>query len=226
MLLAIDSATACLSIALHDGASLIAEETLQAANQHNTLLAPAVARLMQQTGTDMGRLTAVAACTGPGSYTGLRIGIALAKGVAGGRSLPLVGVSAPEVLAAAQPFISTRARLLVVLPAGRSRIITARFRGRRGRWAALDAPVNTTWEAALAAIETTTHITGEIDAHGREAIEAAIASGVPATLVPAAYRLRRAGFLAELAWQRLRATSDHEAFHAAHLRPIYLASDT
>jgi tRNA threonylcarbamoyladenosine biosynthesis protein TsaB len=105
ILLAIDTATQIMSLALHDGDSLRAEVTWHTANNHTAELAPAVRDLLARSDTSLDDLTALAVSIGPGSYTGLRIGVALAKGLAAARGLPLVGVSSLDTLAAAQPYV-------------------------------------------------------------------------------------------------------------------------
>ena len=85
MLLAIDTATSLLGIALHDGDRLLAECTLTVDRSHSAVLAPMIKQIMERTGVAGDELTALAVSVGPGSYTGLRIGVALAKGMAGAR---------------------------------------------------------------------------------------------------------------------------------------------
>lgn len=224
MLLAVDTATRVMSLALHNGDDLIAEQTLTAGNQQSALLAPGIASVMRACDVQPSALTAVAVCTGPGSYTGLRIGVALAKGIAGANRLPLIGVSTLDSLAAAQPFTNTRHTLIAIAQAGRGRLIAARYRVKKGRWMPNEAPALTTWGDLLSAIEEQSYITGEIDAEGREALQQAQGQDIPVTLVSAASRLRRAGYLAEEAWRRLHA-GEPEHFQPARLQPVYLKSD-
>ena len=96
-LLAIDTATQFISLALHDGQQMLAEQTWFSENHHTVELAPAVRMLLESARLTAADLTALAVSIGPGSYTGLRIGVALAKGIAGARRLPLVGMSAAIV---------------------------------------------------------------------------------------------------------------------------------
>lgn len=223
MLLAVDTATRTMSIALHDGQALLAEQTWRTGSHHNQLLAPAVQAMAETCGITMQDLTATAVSTGPGSYTGLRIGVALAKGIATTGELPLVGVSSLDILAAGQPFHSTRYRLLAVLQAGRGRIIAGQYRARKGRWEADDEPQITTWKTLLGTLEGSFYVTGEVEADGRAAIAAAEPSRLSLTLVPPAYRLRRAGFLADEAWRRLNAGAPDD-FDPALVLPVYLKS--
>ncbi len=224
MLLAIDTATQWMSIALHDGDALIAEHSWHSGNRHNTLLAVTIQQMFAACNVTPQALTAVATSTGPGSYTGLRIGVSLAKGMAAAGNLPLIGVSSLDTLAVAQPYQNTRHNLIAVVSAGRSRIIANLYRVKKGRWLADDLPKLTTWEALLKELDGSFYITGEVDAAGREAIQAAKAKDISVTLMSGAYRLRRAGFLAEEAWRRYHEGTPAD-FHPAKLLPVYVKTD-
>jgi len=78
MLLAIDTATRYASIALHDEHTLRGECTWEANRQHTVTLLPHIYELLQETGITPEHLSAIAVCRGPGSYTGVRIGLAVA----------------------------------------------------------------------------------------------------------------------------------------------------
>jgi tRNA threonylcarbamoyladenosine biosynthesis protein TsaB len=218
MLLAIDTATQTISVALHDTHAVLYEQTWHSANQHTTELAPAIQGVLARAPAP---LTAVAVCIGPGTYTGLRVGVALAKALAGARSLPLVGVSSLDILAAAQPQLS--GALLAVVGGGRSRVTAGVYQWRKGKWRPRGDAQNMDWDTLLRSIDGAATLTGEIDAVGRAAIAAAQADGVPLAVMPGAFRLRRAGFLAEEALARLRETDDEpaHAFPAAAVVPVY-----
>lgn len=219
-LLAIDTATQFISIALHDGQQVLAEQTWRSENRHTVELAPAVRALMRHANLAPADLSALAVAIGPGSYTGLRIGVALAKGIAGACRLPLVGVSSFDILAAQQP--RSTGALVLALPAGRGRVVAARYTWSKGRWKARGEAENVDWDTLLTGIDGATTLSGEISAEGHAKIEAAQADGLPISLSPAALRLRRAGFLADEAWARLRADDDPLAFEAAAVAPIYV----
>ena len=127
MLLAIDTATQALSIALHDGAALAAEHTLKADRRHSALLAPLIKQMMAQCDVTSGDLSALAVSVGPGSYTGTRIGVAMAKGMAAAAELPLVPVTTLETVLAAQAPPSDDPRHLGGIP------LPARCLGRAPR---------------------------------------------------------------------------------------------
>ncbi len=218
MLLAIDSATQFLSLALHDGAAVRAEQTWFSANMHTVQLAPAVRDMVQRADLSISDLTALAVSTGPGTYTGLRIGVALAKGIAAARSLPLIGIPTLDILASAQPHF--QGGLIAIVQAGRGRIIAGTYQWRKGHWKGRGDPQLIDWETLIASIDGTAILTGEIDETGRGAIAEAMARDIPISLAPAVLRLRRAGYLAEEAWTRLR--EPNEGFPAANVTPTYV----
>jgi tRNA threonylcarbamoyladenosine biosynthesis protein TsaB len=221
MLLAIDTATRSMNIALHDGKTLIAEQNMRVGNKHNMLLAPAIQYMLDVCEVSIGEITAVAVTNGPGSYTGLRIGVAFAKGVATVNNLPLIGVSTLDMLAAGQPFQNARYKLLAILQAGRGRVIAGQYRVKKGRWDAMGEPVITAWEDLLQSLEGSYYITGEVDDKGRTAIEVAKEQEASLILVDPANRMRRAGYLAQEAWRRYHAGEAGD-FLPAKLIPIYM----
>jgi len=224
MLLAIDSATQTLSIALHDGQSLRAEWSLDAGRQHSALLAPMIQQLMRQAKVDRADLQALAVAVGPGSYTGVRIGVALAKGMAAVDNLPLVPLTTLEIVLEAHAPSRYAWPLIATAPAGRSRVIWAKYAPGGDTWVLRRPADISTWEDLLAACQTPVTISGEIKGNGLQAINAAQETGAQIELPPAADRLRRAGHLAEIAWRRLRDSQDPRPYPAADVRPVYLKS--
>ena len=121
MLLAIDTATRIMSLALHDGDTLLAEQSWNTRNRHTVELAPAVLNMLNSLEMSVADLAGLGVSIGPGSYTGLRIGVAFAKGLAAAHRLPLVGVTTLDTLAAAQPHHQSGMGLIAVVQAGRGR---------------------------------------------------------------------------------------------------------
>ena len=222
MLLAIDSATRLMSLALHDGERLLAECTLAVDRKHSALLAPMIQQTLTQTDTAMSDLSALAVSIGPGSYTGLRIGLALAKGIAAARALPLAPVTTLDTLAAAASAADRSLPLIATLPAGRSRIIWDVYHFQQDAWRAADDMKLASWQELLAGCKMPVSLTGEIDETGLRQIDLALEAGRRITLLAPAQRLRRAGFLAQLAWQQLRETGG--TYRADLVMPIYLKS--
>jgi tRNA threonylcarbamoyladenosine biosynthesis protein TsaB len=140
--------------------------------------------------------------------------MAVAKGLALAHSLPVVGIPTLDVVAAAQGH--DRRPLCAVLEAGRGRICVAIYRWQFGAWRVREEPRLTTWEQVADELAQPTLFCGEVNRSGAQVLADL---GDQAILLPAANRMRRAGFLAELAWKRLRRgeTDDPET-----LTPIYL----
>lgn len=224
MLLAIDTATRITSIALHNGDDVLAEQTWASGSAHHAILPRAIDDMLRGCDTSAAELDALAVCNGPGSYTGMRIGVALAKGIATVNDLPLVGVSTLDILAAGTPITGTRHKLIVVVQAGRGRIIAATYRVKKGEWVEQIPAEITTWDDLLPTLTSGTfQITGEVNAAGRDAVAEFSADDVQLNLLDGALRLRRAGFLASVALSRLNDASNG-AFDSAQLVPIYMKS--
>lgn len=224
MLLAIDSATQILSIALHDGQALRAEWSLDAGRQHSALLAPMIQQIMRQANVDRADLQALAVAVGPGSYTGVRIGVALAKGMAAVSDLPLVPLTTLEIVLGAHAPSRYTWPLIATAPAGRSRVIWAKYAPEGDTWVLRRPAAISTWEDLLSACQPPVTISGEITDAGLQAINAAQVAGAPIELPPAADRLRRASRQAEIAWRRLRESKEARPCPAADVRPVYLKS--
>jgi len=224
MLLAIDTATRAMSLALHDGTSLLAEQTIYIGNHHTTALSPAIDAILSQCDVQMDDLTGLAVAIGPGSYTGVRIGVSLAKGLATYRQLPLVGVTTLDILAEGQPYFQGHA-LIALVGAGRGRVIVRSYRWRKGKWVSRVEPKILDWDSLLETIDGPAYLTGEINDVGFEAIEKAMSRDIPLHLVPPVNRLRRAGYLAEIAWEQLNSSDDEDGFNPAQVTPIYLKSE-
>ncbi|HSV85615.1 MAG TPA: tRNA (adenosine(37)-N6)-threonylcarbamoyltransferase complex dimerization subunit type 1 TsaB, partial [Levilinea sp.] len=80
MLLAVDTSTQWMGLALYDGSQVLGEATWKTNSHHTVELAPALDDLLRRTGVTPGDLRALGVATGPGAFTSLRIGLALVKG--------------------------------------------------------------------------------------------------------------------------------------------------
>jgi tRNA threonylcarbamoyladenosine biosynthesis protein TsaB len=158
-------------------------------------------------------ISAIAVCIGPGSYTGVRIGVSVAKGLASAQKVPLIGVSTLDILVAGYP--QDARPLYALYAAGRKRVGYARYRWQDAGWTA-DTSVNVTdWEKLTGQIVLPAIVLGEINVQGLEALRALYGR---IEIPPPAQHLRRAGFLADLAWARLRA---NQVDDPAALLPVY-----
>ncbi len=99
LILAFETSAKAASVALHDGTKLLGESYQNTGLTHSQTLLVMAQDLLQQCGLAPGDVTHVAVAAGPGSFTGVRIGVAAAKGFAWGNQLPLYGVSTLEAIA-------------------------------------------------------------------------------------------------------------------------------
>lgn len=99
LILSIESSTKVCSVAIHDHGILVGILELHQENVHSQKLMMLVKDLLERSGLKPSELQAVAVSSGPGSYTGLRIGVSIAKGLAFAHELPLIGVDTIEAMA-------------------------------------------------------------------------------------------------------------------------------
>ncbi len=191
LLLAIDTSTTVASVALFDGEQVLAECTWVAGREHSRQLAPEVAHLLALAGRSIEDVTGLVAARGPGSFTGVRVGLSVAKGLAAGLGVPLWGVDTLAVLAAAAEEPTRPVR--PVVDAGRGRVATALF--QRGE--AVEPMRGVAIAELSGLVSTPTVVIGDLPADvGRQLREVA-----PAGVRSPAASLRRAGYLALLGWQ-------------------------
>ena len=100
IVLGLDTCLAACSVAVRDGDRVLAHACEVMARGHQERLAPMAERVMAEAGLSFSSLQRIGVTVGPGSFTGLRVGLAFAKGVASALDIPLVGVGALEALAA------------------------------------------------------------------------------------------------------------------------------
>ena len=100
MLLAFDTATPAVTVALYDGEQVVAERTTVDAMRHGELLAPEISAVLSEAGLVRQDLTAIAVGVGPGPFTGLRVGLMTARTLAAVLEIPVYGVCTLDVLAA------------------------------------------------------------------------------------------------------------------------------
>lgn len=100
LILSIETSGAACSVALSQGAEVLGSVTIDDGNRQSSMLVPAIESLFRQCGKPMSECDAVAVSSGPGSYTGLRVGVSTAKGLCYGLGKPLISVPTLEVLLA------------------------------------------------------------------------------------------------------------------------------
>ena len=125
-ILSLDSSAQVATVALCEDEALLAEFTLNNGNTHSETLLPMVETLLATYGITVEDVELFACTSGPGSFTGVRIGAATVKGLAFGRSVPCIGVSTPEAIA--ENLSSLGGLICPVMNARRSQVYTALFR--------------------------------------------------------------------------------------------------
>jgi len=215
LLLAIDTATHMAGIALYDQNGLHVEQTWRSRANHTVELMPSIVRACEQQGLAPSALTAVGASLGPGSFTGLRVGLSVAKGLALALDIPVLGV--PTLDATAYAHSRETLPVCAVLPAGRGRWCVAFYQTIAGDWQRRSDHALMNTDDLVAALQEPALVCGELNVQLiRELRRAAPREVVIARPASAA---RRSGYLAELAWQRFVAG---ERDDLASLSPIYL----
>lgn len=216
MLLAIDTTNDYAGVAFYAQGGLLAEATWRAGRGHSAQVLAMIEQLLGNLGATKGELKALGVAIGPGSWSGLRVGLSTAKGLALGLSLPLLGVSSLEILA--YPHQRTGRSVVPVLKLGRDRFGSAEYRLRRS-WARVGAERNLSKAELLAQLPELALVCGDIDT--KLAAEINASRGDAVVIPTPAQGLRRAGYLAEIAWSRFQAG---ERDDPVALEPIYLGS--
>ncbi|HHU75951.1 MAG TPA: tRNA (adenosine(37)-N6)-threonylcarbamoyltransferase complex dimerization subunit type 1 TsaB [Firmicutes bacterium] len=127
LLLAIDTTTTVCSVALGEKDKLWAEITTNTKKTHSQRLMPAVQALLREAGVDKKQLQGIVVAHGPGSFTGIRIGMATAQGLAQGLDIPMAGVMTLDALAEGCAFAS--GLICPLLDARREQVYTCFYRG-------------------------------------------------------------------------------------------------
>ena len=141
-ILAIETSTLSCSVALfQDGETVHAEQRCEERHVHASNLLPMIDAALKSVGWHAQDLSALAVCSGPGSYTGLRIGTSTAKGICHAHSIPLIGINSLEIQA--HHLAETEApnegdRVIAVMDARRDEVYTQTFEWQGDRFAALD----------------------------------------------------------------------------------------
>lgn len=214
-LLTIDTSTPTGSVAISRGETLLGEILLNVKSTHTDRLLLTLRQLLADAGLQLTDVDALAAVLGPGSFTGLRVGVATVKGLALAMDKPVVGVSTLQALAMQFPF--ARHPLCVLLDARKNEVYAGLYHWEGGR------PVADRPETVIAPEALLESLDGEILFAGDGAIAyrtfIARRLGPRAHFVPWTLNLPRAAAAAVLALAALRAG---DTIPLAQLAPRYI----
>jgi tRNA threonylcarbamoyladenosine biosynthesis protein TsaB len=218
-LLAVETSTRTGALALVDGGRVCAESRLDVAATHGERLLPAIDALLGAAGASLAGVDGFAVALGPGSFTGLRIGVATVKGLAFATGRPVVGIPTLDALAWSLPFAANP--VCPVLDARKGEVYTALYRTAEGRLEVL-APARAVAPGMLARDLDGAHpgpvifVGDGVWTYGGLLAEHL---GARARLAPPGLRLPSAASLADLGLAALAAGVRHDP---ASLVPIYV----
>lgn len=214
MLVAIDTSTTFTGVALYDETGVLGESVWHSGRDHTVQLLPQLDLLLQHVQRTRNDIAAVGVALGPGSWSGLRVGMSTAKGLSLARDLPLIGIGTLDALA----YQHQRAGVHVypIIRLGRDRFATASFRADKA-WQRTGDPRNVTLDEICNEVGEQTLFCGDLDGGVTATLHERL--GELALFPTPADNLRRPGFLAEMAWQRFQ---QGDVDDRALLEPIYL----
>lgn len=217
MLLAIDTSTHTVGVALYNGFQVLSEMVWVSQDYHTAELAPAVESTLVRAGLGIVPIQAVAVALGPGSFTGLRVGLAFAKGMVLSNHIPIIGIPTLDIIAASQPILEVP--LLAVLRAGRGRLAVGWYQSNDRIWRSYGKVEVLSFTEINQRIDQPTLVCGELTEEERRQLGRKRKNVILAT--PAAC-IRRPSFLAELGWERWQGG---QVDNPITLSPFYLHYD-
>ena len=147
IILAIETATRAGSVAIARGENILASRSGDASSSHSQDLIENIDAVLKEAGVELSTIDLLAAAIGPGSFTGLRIGLATAKSLAVSLDRRCVGVS---TLAAVSHAAGVGERIVALLPAGRGEVFAQMFAVRDDEVKPLDEPAHISPNALVA----------------------------------------------------------------------------
>lgn len=197
MWLGIETSSLVSSVALMDEERLLGELTVQAGLTHSEQLVPHIELLLQQTGLDRKALTGIVVSIGPGSFTGLRIGMGTAKAMAYALDIPLYGLMTMDGMAYAMPYCDRH--ISVVIDAQKKNVYEGRYVWRGNDLVCLQEPMVKAASDVVEAIKASQEPTlfmgdGLKRIHKLIADDQTLVEGMPLfSLAPATCNIPRAG---------------------------------
>jgi tRNA threonylcarbamoyl adenosine modification protein YeaZ len=211
----IDSATDAASIAFVDRGEVVAEQQWRTHFSHTQQLAVRIRGLAAEAGFKLSSAGLVCTCTGPGSFNGIRTGMATAIGLATGLGVPIYGISALDLVAF--PHADRAPAQRAVLPGGRGEQYSALFGTRGGRWRRISPYVVATLEELAAASPAKCLWCGVFSEEDYILLGNLLGGG--RRIVSPPHNVRRAAYLLPLA---MAAAANGSSGSVGELQPLYL----
>ena len=146
-ILGLDTATLCGSLGIIDDGAVVAEYALRREETLSARLLPAIQTLLAEARLDLHEIDGIAVSLGPGSFTGLRVGLSAVKGLALATEMPVAGIPTLDALACNLPF--TPYQICPLLDARKGQIYTALYKNRAGGFLEQVTPYQVLSPAAL-----------------------------------------------------------------------------
>ncbi|MCT4612703.1 MAG: tRNA (adenosine(37)-N6)-threonylcarbamoyltransferase complex dimerization subunit type 1 TsaB [Clostridia bacterium] len=127
--LALDTASKVSTVAIIEDNKLIGEFTVNSSKTHSKMLMPIIDEVLKYTETELDEIDYIAVSSGPGSFTGLRIGAATVKGIAHGKNIPIIGV--PTLDGLAHNVIYTDMYICPIIDAKRNEVFAAIYKSNK-----------------------------------------------------------------------------------------------
>ncbi|MBQ5584342.1 MAG: tRNA (adenosine(37)-N6)-threonylcarbamoyltransferase complex dimerization subunit type 1 TsaB [Ruminiclostridium sp.] len=215
-ILALESSAVAASVALCEDETLIAQAFQNTGLTHSQTLLPLAEDLLKNCGLTMADMDLIAVAEGPGSFTGLRIGVAAAKGLAWGGELPCAGCSTLESMA--WNLVGFEGEVCVAMDARRKQVYNARFRvdGEQPHRLTPDRAISL--EDLIAELQGTEIPQIIVGDGAKLCYDALTAAGIPAKLAPPNLRMQSAWGVARLALEKAR---KGQTVTANELAPVY-----
>ncbi len=211
LILGIDTATSMASVALMRDGHLLAERALSCSRAHTETLLPMVTSVLDDTDYTPGDLSAIAVDHGPGSFTGIRIGVCSANAMGMALGVPVMGISSLEAMQ--EPFSVLDIPVCAMINARNENSYAAVYR----KAVCMKAPEAVHIDACLQALPPNTLIIGDGAQAYRERI---LAVRPEVILAPAHFHMPRASAVCKLAWQQIIACGPAEK--SLQASPCYL----
>ena len=214
LILAADTSTPYLSVVLCNNTSVLAEYTLHADRLHAEKILGYVDQILSETHTQLSTIDLFAVTVGPGSFTGLRVGVSAWKGLAAGVKTPIIGIPTLCALAARVPMFE--GHVCPMIDAKMDEVYASLYHYHNGVRQIMEGPVVESPEAVLDRCPSDTIFLGDGATRYKDIIHA---SGKNATILPESFDAPRASSVAE---EALIACADGLPALDNPVSPVYL----